>query len=460
MKIKTRFRPYNPEQLLLLPQNMKEWLPESDLVYFIMDVVRSLDLSPLYQSYDNARGGQPPYSPTMMVSLLIYAYCIGVYSSRKIEQATYHAITFRVLSSDQHPDHDTIAEFRRRHLKALAELFITVLALCQKAGLVKLGHVSFDGSKVRANASRHKAMSYRHMEKKAAELKEEVDRLLYQAESVDAEEDALYGKGTREDELPKELRFKESRLRKIEEAKRALEEEARLEGRGKRAEYEAKKEAWDKKSGRRGRAPKEPSEKPDPKKQRNFTDPESRIMPADGKHNFIQGYNCQAAVDEKAQIIVASRVTQDTNEKQQLKPVLEKLEENTNGEKPKVVSTDSGYFSESNCTLLESREIDGYIATGKQKHGETVLPPPRGRIPYQATIKERMSRKLRTKRGRSTYAKRKHIVEPVFGQIKQVRGFRQFSLRGLVKCQYEWDLVCLTHNLLKLFRSGWKPATT
>jgi transposase len=460
MKIKTRFRPYNPEQLLLLPRNMKEWLPESDLVYFIMDVVQSMDLSSLYQTYDNAQGGQPPYSPRMMVSLLLYAYCIGIYSSRKIEQATYHSVPFRVLTSDQHPDHDTIAFFRRRHLKALAEHFVTVLALCRKAGLVKLGHVSFDGSKVKANASKHKAMSYRRMEKKAAELKEEVDRLLSQADAVDAEEDALYGKGIRGDELPKELRFKESRLRKIEEAKRALEEEARLEAREKRAEYEAKKEAWDKKSGRRGRPPKEPIEKPDPKKQHNFTDPESRIMPASGKHNFIQGYNCQIAVDEKSQVIVASHVTQDTNDKQQLEPVLEKVERNTQGEMPKVVSADSGYFSERNCTLLESRSIDGYIATEKQKHGETVLHQLRGRIPHNATIKERMSRKLLTKRGRRTYAKRKYIVEPVFGQIKQVRGFRQFSMRGLLKCHYEWHLVCLTHNLLKLFRSGWNPATT
>jgi len=459
MKIKKRFRPYNPEQMLLLPKNLKEWLPESDMVYFIMDVVHSLDLSPIYQSYDNTKGGQPPYSPKMMVSLLIYAYCIGVYSSRKIEQATYHSVPFRILTVDQHPDHDTVSEFRKRHLKALAELFVTVFVLCRKAGLVKLGHISFDGSKVKANASKHKAMSYGRMEKKAAELKEEVDRLLSQAEAVDAEEDVLYGKGKRGDELPKELRFKQSRLRKIEEAKQALEEEAHLEAREKHAEYKAKKEAWDKKSGRRGRPPKEPSEKPDPKKQYNFTDSESRIMPAGGKENFIQGYNCQAAVDEKAQVIVASHVAQDSNDKQQLKPVLEKVERNTNGEMPKVASTDSGYLSESNCKLLESRGIDGYIATGKQKHGETVPLQPRGRIPQNATIKERMSRKLRTKRGRSTYSKRKHIIEPVFGQIKQIRGFRQFSMRGLTNCQYEWDLVCLTHNLLKLFRSGWNPAT-
>lgn len=386
MKIKTRFRPCNPEQMLLLLQNLKEWLPESDLVYFIMDVVRSLDLSPIYQSYDNAKGGRPPYNPTMMISLLIYAYCIGVYSSRKIEQATHHSVSFRVLTADQNPDYDTVSEFRKRHLKALAELFVTVFVLCQKAGLVKLGHVSFNGSKVKANASKHKAMSYGRMEKKAAELKEEVDRLLSQAEAVVAEKDALYGKGKRGDEPPKELRFKQSRLRKIEEAKQVLEEEAHLEAREKHAEYKAKKEAWDKKSGRRGRPPKEPSVKTGPKKQHNFTDPESRTIPAGGKDNFIQRYNCQAAVDEKAQVIVASYVTQDSNDKQQLKQVLKEVEENTNGKMSKTVSTDSGYFSESNYRLLESRGIDGYIATGKQKHGETVPPQPRGRIPQNATI--------------------------------------------------------------------------
>jgi len=458
MKTQTHFRRYDPDQLFLLPPDMKEWLPEDDLVYFVMDVVGQLDLNPIYRTYNNAKGGQPPYHPEMMSALLIYAYCIGLPSSRKIERATYHSVAFRVLTADQHPDHDTIAEFRKRHLKALAGLFVEVLRLCRKAGLVKLGHVALDGTKMKANASKHKAMSYARMEKSVAELEAEVGRLLAEAEATDAEEDALYGKGKRGDELPKELRFKQSRLKKIEEAKKALEEEARAEAEAKRAEYETKKEAWENRTERRGgRPPKPPCEKPDPKKQRNFTDPDSRIMPAGGSKTFVQAYNCQAAVDEKAQVIVATNVTQETNDKQQLKPVVEKLKENTNGRKPKNISADSGYYSEANIGTLESDGINAYIATGRQKHGETPPANPCGRIPKNATIKERMARKLRTVKGRCTYSKRKKIVEPVFGQIKEVRGFRRFSLRGIDKVDPEWDLICLTHNLLKLFRSSWRP---
>lgn len=289
METSKRFRSYDPDQLFLLPVDMKEWLPEDDLVYFIMDVVGTLDLRPIYRTYDHSRGGQPAYEPKMMVSLLLYSYCIGITSSRKIEQATYHWVPFRILAANQHPDHDSIADFRKRHLKALGGLFVEVLRLCQKAGLVKLGHVSLDGTKVKANASRHKAMSYGRMEKKIVELREEVDRLLVKAESIDAEEDALYGKGKRGDELPEELRFKESRLRKIEEAKKALEEEARAEAEARRAEYEEKKKAHDTKKGRRGRPPEPPSDKPGAKSQRNFTDPDSRIMPAGGQNPALAG---------------------------------------------------------------------------------------------------------------------------------------------------------------------------
>lgn len=455
METHAKFKIYDPDQLFILPPDMNDWLPEDDLVYFIMDVIRSLDLGPIYQTYNNSKGGQPPYHPMMMVSLLLYAYCIGLPSSRKIEKATYHSIAFRVLTANQHPDHDTIADFRKRHLKALADLFVDVLLLCQKAGLVKLGHVSLDGTKMKANASKHKAMSYGRMEKKAAELKEEVARLLAKAETIDADEDSLYGKGNRKNQLPKELSFKQSRLMKIQEAKKALEAEALAEAEAKQTEYEAKKKAYDSKTGRRGRPPKPPSKKPKSKSQRNFTDPESRIMPASGSTHFIQGYNCQAAVDEKAQIIVASQVTQEPNDKQQVQPVLAKIEENTGGSKPNKISADSGYFSEDNCKTLESNGIDAYIATGKQKHGEAALLQPRGRIPKNATIKDRMARKLRTLKGQSIYSKRKHIVEPVFGQIKEIRRFRRFSFRGFDNCSSEWDLMCLTHNLLKLFRSGW-----
>jgi len=454
MKTTSRFRPYNPDQLFLLPQDMKQWLPEEDLVYFIMDVVKQVDLRKIYRPYESERRGQPPYNPTMMVGLLLYAYAVGIPSSRKIEQATYHSIPFRVLTANQHPDHDTIADFRKRHLKALAGLFVQVLRLCQKAGLVKFGHIALDGTKVKANASKRKAMSYGRMEKKAAELKKEVEHLLAQAEKADIKEDALYGKGKRGGQLPKELQFRQTRLQKIQEAKLALEEEARIEAAASKAEYEAKKKAYDKKTGRKGRPPKAPSGQPDSKKQRNFTDPDSRIMPASGSKDFIQGYNCQAAVDGKTQVIVATGVTQETNDKQQVEPLIEKTEENSGDKLPKVVSADAGYFSETNCNILADKEIEAYVATGKQKHGEVPLQP-RGRIPNNATVKERMARKLRTIKGRATYSLRKQIVEPVFGQIKEARNFRQFSFRGLENCQQEWDLVCLTHNLLKLFRSGW-----
>jgi len=454
MKTTSRFRPYNPDQLFLLPQDMKQWLPEEDLVYFIMDVVKQVDLRKIYRPYESERRGQPPYNPTMMVGLLLYAYAVGMPSSRKIEQATYHSIPFRVLTANQQPDHDTIADFRKRHLKTLAGLFVQVLRLCQKAGLVKFGHIALDGTKVKANASKHKAMSYGRMEKKAAELKKEVEHLLTQAEQADMKEDVLYGKGKRSGQLPKELQFRQTRLQKIQEAKLALEEEARIEAAARKAEYEAKKKAYDNKTDRRGRPPKAPSGQIDSKRQRNFTDPDSRIMPASGSKDFIQGYNCQAAVDGKTQVIVATGVTQETNDKQQIEPLIEKIEENTAGKLPKVVSADTGYFSETNCNILDDKEIKAYVATGKQKHGEIPLQL-RGRIPNNATVKERMARKLRTIKGRATYSLRKQIVEPVFGQIKGARNFRQFSFRGLENCQQEWDLVCLTHNLLKLFRNSW-----
>jgi transposase len=451
MEKTTRFKAYDLDQLLLLPPDMRQWLPEDDLVYFIIDIVNQLDLKEILSCYDNSKGGQPPYHPRMMVALLIYAYCVGVPSSRKIEQATYHSVPFRVLSGDQHPDHDTIADFRKRHLKALSKLFIQVLKLCQRAGLVKLGHVALDGTKVKANASKHKAMSYGRMVKKEKELKAEVKRLLKEAQACDSREDALYGKGKRGDELPKELRFKESRLKKIQEAMKALEEEALEEAKRKRKEQQSKKN-------RRGRPPKAPSDKPPEKKQRNFTDPDSRIMKDSVSKSFEQSYNCQSAVDDKAQIIIASQVTQQENDKEQVEPMLNAIKKNLGNNKPKHLSADAGYFSEANCKTLAKAKIDAYVATKKKRHGKyQPVQAPRGRIPKNATIKERMERKLATQKGQIVYGKRKQIVEPVFGQIKEVRGFRRFSLRGLANVAAEWDLICLTHNILKLFRSGWMP---
>jgi transposase len=455
MKNQKRFKPYHPNQLLLLPPDMKDWLPDNDLVYFIMEMLDQLDLIAIYDSYDGTKGGQPGFDPKMMTGLLLYAYCVGLPSSRKIEKATYHQVPFRVLTADQHPDHDTIAEFRKRHLNALSGFFVQILRLCQKVGLVKLGHVSLDGTKVKANASKHKAMSYGRMEKKVEELEAEVLRLLKEAQAVDDAEDALYGKGKHGDELPEELRFKQKRLGKIKEAMESLEQEAKAEADAKRKKMAEKEQALkeqDKK--RRGKKPKAPSEKPDPKAQRNFTDADSRIMKDSASKSFEQGYNCQVAVDDKSQIIVASGVTQQSNDKQQLKPMVEAIKDNTGGSKPKKVSGDTGYFSESNIDYLEGERIDGYLATGKHKHTDIPESAPCGRIAKNATKKERMARKLRTKKGRETYSKRKQIVEPVFGQIKEVRGFRRFLLRGLENVTGEWDLICLTHNVLKLFRSG------
>jgi len=455
MKRQIHFKPYQPNQLLLLPPDMRQWLPEDDLAYFIMDVVNQLDLSAIHQSYDGSKGGQPPFDPRMMTSLLLYAYCVGIPSSRKIEKATYHQIPFRVITADQHPDHDTIAEFRKRHIKTVSGLFVQALLLCRQVGLAKLGHVSLDGTKVKANASKHKAMSYGRMEKKAEELEAEVKRLLSEAQAVDDAEDAIYGKGKHGDELPEELRFKQDRLKKIKEAMKSLEAESKAEADAKREEIRLKEQSLEKEGKKRkGKKPKGPGDKPEPKAQRNFTDPESRIMKDGASKSFEQAYNCQAAVDEESQIIVATNVTQQPNDKRQLEPLVEEIKKNTEGETPEKISADSGYFSEANVDYLEGESVDGYIATNRQKHGETPELAACGRIPKDATKQERMSRKLRTKKGRETYSKRKQIVEPVFGQIKEARGFRRFLLRGLENVSAEWDLICLTHNLLKLFRSG------
>ena len=466
------FRPYDLDQLIL-PPDMREWLPEAHLANFIIDVVADLDLSAIINTYDASRGGQPPLDPRLMVGLLLYGYCVGTTSSRKIERATYDSVPFRVIAADQHPDHDTIAEFRRRHLAALSGLFVQVLRLCQKAGLVKLGHVALDGTKMKANASKHKAMSYEYMERRERELREQVEKLLAQAEAADAAEDELYGRGRRGDELPKELAFKQSRLKRIQEAKAALEAEAK-----ERAEHEReaqRRKAAELEAGgqkRRGKAPAEPSDKPEPKAQRNFTDPESRIMKDGASKAFEQCYNAQAAVDEQAQIIVAAEVTQESNDKRQVAPMVTAIEQTmreVNGPAPavgadaprrlpEVLSADNGYFSEENIRVLETEKIDAYVATGRLKHGESPPAVAAGEPEEGASVKEKMALKLRTVKGRATYSKRKQIVEPVFGQIKEARGIRRFLLRGLEKVQAEWKLICATHNLLKLWRRGGAPA--
>lgn len=462
--IKRKYKPCDRDQVYLLPPSLREWLPEGHLAYFIVDLLEHLDLSEIHVSYGGDGRGQPPYDPAMMVGLLLYAYCVGMPSSRRIENATYEDVGFRVVAANQHPDHDSICAFRKRHLKALGGLFLQVLKLCREAGLVKLGHVALDGTKVRANASKHKAMSYARMEKKEAELEREVREFLELAEAVDAEEDARYGKGVRGDELPEEFRRREGRLKKIREAKAALEQEARA-----KAEAEAKvvrekvrereeeaRESGKKPRGRRPKVPDPETARPDERAQRNFTDPDSRIMKCGATKSFEQCYNAQAAVDEEHQVIVASGLTQAANDKKQLEPMVEAMAENLGG-LPDTLTADAGYFSEDNVKTIEGRGVDAYIAVEKMKHG-AVLPPVRGRPPRDIGIKDRMRRKLRTERGRRAYAKRKWVVEPVFGQMKQARGLRQFLLRGLEAVSAEWDLWCLTHNLLKIHRFGCLPA--
>jgi transposase len=444
MPTDTRFRDYSPNQDFLLPPSLREWLPSDHLANFISDVVDALDLSEIIDAYDNSQGGQAPFHPVLMTKLLLYAYCIGVPSSRRIEKSTYEVIPFRVLSANQHPDHDTISEFRKRHLVALGCIFLQVLELCRKAGLVKLGHIALDGTKVKANASKHKAMSYNHMQKKTDELKAEIARLLAEAEAVDAAEDTRYGRGKRGDELPEELRFRERRLQKIEEAKQALEEEARREAQA------AQPAADQPRTGSDVRVK--------PSAQRNFTDPDSRIMKDGATKAFEQAFNGQVAVDSEYQVIVAAGVTQECNDKHQVEPMVERLKANLRGLSPKQMSLDNGYYTDENVDFLRGEGIDAYIATGRLKHGEASPPAPRGRIPKGLTTKERMARKLRTIKGRCTYAKRKEIAEPAIGQIKEARGFRRFLLRGVEKVDAEWLIICLTHNLLKLFRWSWQPA--
>ena len=446
--------------MLLMPPSMLDWLPKDHLAYFLLDLVGELDLSEIYEAYDGSKGGQPPFDPRMMVGLLLYGYCVGIPSSRRIEKATHEQVPFRVLAGDEHPDHDTVAAFRRRHIEALSNLFVQVLQLCRRAGLVKLGHVSLDGTKVRANASKHKAMSYGRMDAKIVELEEQIQQLLAEAEATDQAEDARYGQGKRGDELPEELRFREGRLKKLREAKAALEAEAKRKAAAEqsRRDEENQQRQWRGDKPKRYRKP--PTDTPGDKAQRNFTDPDSRIMKDGATKSFEQCYNAQACVDGEAQVIVTADVTQEANDKRQLQPMVAQMKENLDGVLPARLSADSGYFSEENVRSLESEGIDGYLATGRQKHGAEPPGAPRGRIPTGVSMQERMARKLRTKKGRETYRHRKEIVEPVFGQIKSCRGLRGFLLRGIGNVRAEWRVMCIGHNLLKLFRNGWsvKPA--
>jgi transposase/IS5 family transposase len=454
------FRPYDPDQVLLMAPVLAEWVPEGDLAHFVSDLVESgtLDLSAIYDSYEEERGF-PPYDPRLMVKLLVYGYANGVMSSRKLERATFRDVAVRMLCADQHPDYRSIARFRKRHLDALGELFVQALRLCKQAKLVGLGMLALDGTKLRANASRHKAMSYERMvtkeqqlEAEIAQLRENVEVLLSEAEQVDAEEDERFGADRRGDELPEELTRRESRLQKIREAKEALEAEAREAETARRAEMAAE--------GKKPRTPPNGRDPfaPKPAAQRNFTDPESKIMKtSDG--SFHQCYSGQAIVDAKAQVIVVAEISDQAPDAQQLEPALEQLDENLKAigdELPDgaALTADAGYFSEENVATCEQHGVDPYIATGRFKHSEPQPPAPRGPIPTDATAKQRMARKTRTKRGREIYSRRKAIVEPVFGQIGTVQDGRRVLIRGKPAARAQWRLECAIHNLLKLHRAG------
>lgn len=436
------FRPWLVDQPQLLPPSVSEFVPEGHVAHFVRNLVREqLDLSAIVGSYTEARG-YPPYDPAMMTALLLYGYSRGVYSSRRLARGCEERLDFLAVTALNRPDFRTISEFRRRHLAALGGLFAQVLRLCQKAGLVELGHVALDGTKIRANASKHKAMSYGRMKKSEAALAAEVDAWLKAAEAADAEEDAVLGE-RRGDEMPAWVANKAKRLAKIGEAKAALEAEAKAKA---QARQDAKAEHGEAPPRRKGgRKPKgEPGTPPD-KAQRNFTDPESKIMKGQG--GFIQGYNAQAAVDAKAQVILAHGLTDSAVDFGQLIPMVDAVKANV-GRVPDEVSADAGYCSEANLEAMDEREANAFIATGRQKHG----PPPtdgekdeRGGPRVQA-----MRERLRQGGFESPYRLRKQTVEPVFGQIKQARGFRQFLLRGKAKVAGEWAMICTVHNLLKL----------
>jgi len=532
-----QYRPWLPAQDYLLPPSPRDWLPAKHLVFFLLDLMATLDLREMERAIHakDARGTRP-YDPRLMTALLLYGYCVGLASSRRLEQATYTDVACRVLAGECHPDHTAIATFRRRHLHALQRLFVQILRLCQKAGLVKLGHVALDGTKVQANASKHKAMSYARMLKTEAQLEAEMAQLLATAERVDHEEDARYGKGRRGDELPDELARRDSRLRKIREAKAALEAEAaaararEVEAQAARAGQQAatddaaaqravraaeraaaaratarqkaearvrqahaaaqaaRAQAKTRADRRRARAaeqelrraehelekaqratppdgapteaatapampehqvPAEPDGTPKPEAQRNFTDPESRIMKRGSE--YLQGYNCQAAVDEAHQIIVACDVSNQAPDPQHLAPMLDEIGANC-GALPQRLTGDNGYYTDANVGYCEAHGVDPYLSVGRQPHGGADGTPP----PPESDCKRAMRAKLQTTAGHATYARRKAVVEPSFGQIKEARGFRRMRLRGTAAVRAEWALICSGHNLLKLFGAVWQ----
>ena len=464
-----KYRPWDPQAYAQLAFRPADRLPEDDLVFFLLDTLPHLDLDPFYASYEVETRGQPPFDPGLLVCLLLYAYCVGVYSSRKIAAACERNLAFLAIVGDDRPDFRTISDFRKGHLHLCADLFTQVLRLAAAAGLVRLGNLAFDGSKFLGQASRHKAMSYGYMQQEEARLRQEIAALLQRAQDTDAQEDAALG-SRRGDELPAELARREQRLATIAAAKQRLEEQARAEAaaeRQRRAEAEAERQRTGKK--RRGKEPKPVSDVPDAKAQASFTDPELKVMKQSNKGWDYRG-NAQLSVDATCQVIVACFVTAAANDQQQAIPLAEatlvnleqagvSLPADAAGQRvPLVATLDSGYYSEAATQGLEALGFDPYMATKRQKHHEATTPPAAAASGREATARERMAAKVASAAGQALYARRKVIVEPVYGQIKGARGFRRFSLRGLRKVNSEFQLVCLTHNLLKLWRYGSAPS--
>lgn len=431
--INKRFKPFDPDAVMLVPPSLDEWLPEGHLARFIAELIENeLDLGRFYASYAKAKG-QPPYDPRLMLRIVLYGYCVGVRSSRELEKACTDVVAFRWLAAQQAPDFRSIGRFRERHLDALAGVFLQALELCQAAGMVKLGHVALDGTKVRANASRHKAMSYARLTDKQKVLADEISDLMAGAQTVDAEEDARYGPGKRGDELPAELASRQRRAAAMATARASIEAEAAAKAR-------AAGEAAAKKA------------KPKPKAQRNFTDPDARIMKtADGSYHYC--YNGQAVVDAAHQVIVATELNNTAVDVQQLVPMVDKTRQ-TLRQMPDNFSADAGYCSASNLEHAQDiHAVTGtefFISTRRMKHNEQTPHPPQGHAPKDATPVQQMAWKLKTERGRAVYARRKAIVEPAFGQIKTRHG-KHVLLRGMDKASAEWKLLAGCHNLLKLF---------
>ncbi len=432
----TTFRPYQPDQLFLLPPSPKDWLPEDHLAYFISETVDRLDLRVFYGCYEGDGRRNCPFAPRMMVKVLLYGYATGVRSSRKIAKKLHEDVAFRVLAAGNFPAHRTIAEFRQWHLKEFEALFVQVVQLAQEMGVLKLGTLALDGSKVKANASKHKAMSYGRMKEEEGRLREKIGKLLEQVAAVDAEEDRLYGEEARGDELPEELRRREDRLAKIEAAQRRLEQRQAAADRA-----QGRREGDERKSRRGGRRFKREFGVPEDKAQENFTDPDSRIMKS--AEGLTQAYNTQIAVDENTQLIVATGLTQCAADNGELLALVEEVERIV-GEVPEQVLADAGYKGESNFEQLEHKGIDAYVSLARERKKPSSRPDER----YPAS--QRMYDKLQSSTGRMTYRKRKGIVEPVYGWIKEILGFRRFSLRGTEKVPPRWDLLCSATHLKRL----------